>query len=184
MMARMDPVEITAGRLHLRTPGDAEVEAIHRACQDPDIQHWTSVPDPYLVEHARAFVERMVPAEWAAGRSAAFAILDSTSAELLGMVGLGRLDRPTRSGSIGYWCAPWARGRGVVSRAGAAVCRWGFGQLGLGLIEWTAEVGNDASRRVAEKIGFVQEGVLRKRLVHRGARVDAWVGSLMPGEVR
>jgi RimJ/RimL family protein N-acetyltransferase len=50
------------------------------------------------------------------------------------------------------------------------------------LIEWRAEIGNEASRRVAQKAGFVMEGQLRKRLVHRGERVDIWVGSLLKGE--
>jgi RimJ/RimL family protein N-acetyltransferase len=180
----MEPVEISAGRLHLRLPGAAEVPAVHRACQDPEIQYWTSVPAPYRIEDARSFVEDVLPAQWASGRSAGFAILDSTSGELLGMVGLGKLDRMTRTASVGYWCAPWARGRGVVSQATGVVCRWAFAQLGLGLIEWFAEVGNDASRRVAEKVGFVPEGVLRQRLIHRGTRVDAWVGSLLPDELR
>lgn len=50
------------------------------------------------------------------------------------------------------------------------------------MIEWRAEVGNHASRRVAEKAGFVREGTLRKRLFHRGTVVDAWVGSLLSDE--
>jgi len=63
-----------------------------------------------------------------------------------------------------------------------ALCGWGFERLGLGLIEWRAEVGNTASRRVADRAGFRFEATLRQRLVHRGVRVDAWIGSLLPGE--
>jgi RimJ/RimL family protein N-acetyltransferase len=44
-------------------------------------------------------------------------------------------------------------------------------------------VGNVASRRVAEKAGFRVEATLRRRLVHRGVRVDAWVGSMLPDEL-
>ena len=43
-----------------------------------------------------------------------------------------------------------------------AVCRWGFGALGLARVDWFAEVGNAGSRRVAEKAGFTIEGVLRR----------------------
>ena len=64
-----------------------------------------------------------------------------------------------------------------------AVCRWAFTSLGVELIEWRCEVGNAASRRVAEKAGFLIEATLRKRLIHRGRRVDAWVGSLLPSEM-
>jgi RimJ/RimL family protein N-acetyltransferase len=176
------PVEITAGRLHLRMPGEAEVDAVYRACQDPEIQHWTSVPAPYRRSDAEAFVHEAIPAGWEAGRAVTFAVLDSTGGELLAMVGLGRLNSPNPQ--IGYWCAPWARRTGVVTQAGATLCRWAFGALGIGLIEWYAEVGNVGSRAVATRIGFTLEGMLRQRLLHRGTRVDAWVGSLLPGELR
>jgi RimJ/RimL family protein N-acetyltransferase len=177
-------VEITAGRLHLRMPGEGEIDAVYRACQDPDIQHWTSVPVPYRRRDAEAFVRRVIPTGWESGRAFTFAVLDSTSADLLGMVGLGRLDPSNRTAQIGYWCAPWARRTGVVSQAGGTLCRWAFGALGLDLIEWYAEVGNVGSRATAAHIGFTLEGTLRQRLLHRGDRVDAWVGSLLPAEVR
>jgi RimJ/RimL family protein N-acetyltransferase len=45
-------------------------------------------------------------------------------------------------------------------------------------------VGNEGSRRVAQKLGFTMEGTCRARLLHRGERVDAWVGGLLPGELR
>jgi RimJ/RimL family protein N-acetyltransferase len=62
-------------------------------------------------------------------------------------------------------------------------CRWAFGRLRLKIIEWRAEVGNLASRRVAERVGFTVEATLRRRLFHRGERVDTWVGSLLPTEL-
>ena len=97
----------------------------------------------------------------------------------MGGVGLGM--GANASAEIGYWVAPEARGRGVAPTAVRAVCRWAFSTKGLELIEWRAEVGNEASRRVAEKAGFRMEGELRKRLVHRGVRVDAWVGLAAQG---
>jgi RimJ/RimL family protein N-acetyltransferase len=63
------------------------------------------------------------------------------------------------------------------------VCRWASTTLSVDLIEWRSEVGNAASRRVAEKAGFLIEATLRKRLVHRGVRVDTWVGSLLKEEM-
>jgi RimJ/RimL family protein N-acetyltransferase len=65
----------------------------------------------------------------------------------------------------------------------AAGCRWAFTHLQMEVILWRAEIGNLPSRRVAEKVGFTIEATLRLRLRHRGTRVDAWVGSLLPGEL-
>jgi RimJ/RimL family protein N-acetyltransferase len=63
------------------------------------------------------------------------------------------------------------------------VSRLGFEELGLERIEWRAVVGNEGSRRVAEKAGFTVEGV-RRRLRHgHDGRVDQWIGSLFPEDL-
>ncbi|MDQ1673714.1 MAG: hypothetical protein QOC98_2276 [Frankiaceae bacterium] len=200
----MDPAEITAGSLHLRVPQLAEVEQIAAACTDPEIARWTRVPSPYGRQDAVAFVHRSLE-DWHADRAATFAVLDATTAGLLGSVRLvfdpltsePLTSNPPASGprydpdvpggptaSVGYWTAPQARGAGVGRRAVASLCRWGFGFLALERISWTAAVGNDASRRLAEAVGFTVEGVARRGLVLHGRRIDAWTGSLLPGEVR
>jgi hypothetical protein len=74
-------------------------------------------------------------------------------------------------------------GRGIATAAVAAGCRWAFTHLQMEVILWRAEIGNLPSRRVAENVGFTIEATLRLRLRHRGTRVDAWVGSLLPGEL-
>ena len=178
----MEPVEITAGSLHLRPwePGDAE--QVYEACQDPELQRWTRVPSPYRREDAVSFVEQVSPREWESGKGAPFAVLDATSGRLLASVGFVRLDGRDDVAEIGFWCAASARGRGVTTQAVGAVCRWGFGALGLQRVDWLAEVGNAGSRRVAEKAGFTVEGVLRGRLAARRGRADAWIGGLLPGD--
>lgn len=167
----MDPVEIAAGRLHLRpwTPYDAD--EVFAACQDPDIQHWTTVPSPYTYEDARRFLTQ---ADWSDG-VASWAVRDATTGAVLASVALGAGD----GGSIGYWCLAEARGTGVMSEAVQTVCRFAFGALGRTRITWTAEVGNLASRAVAQKCGFTIEGQVREGLRHRGRSVDAWFGSLL-----
>lgn len=179
----MDPVEITAGRLHLRAPVLGDWPEIHAACQDADIRQWTSVPSPYTEGDAQSFVSDFAPEAWRTGRDATFAVCDATSGQLLAMCDLGSLSRDAGIGAVGYWCAPWARGQGVMTAAVQALCRWGFGDLGLARIEWYAEAGNLGSRRVAEKAGFTYEGLLRGKLMHRGKRVDAWVGGLLATDV-
>jgi RimJ/RimL family protein N-acetyltransferase len=180
----MEQVEISAGRLHLRPFTVADADEVFRICQDPDIQRWTQVPSPYTAADAYEFVSRTVPLGWENRIEAIFAVCDATSGAVLASVGL-HLARggDEEMGEIGYLCAAEARGRGVTTAAVAAVCRWGFGALGLGRIEWLAEVGNVASRRVAEKVGFQLEGTQRARLLHRGERKDAWVAGLLPSDL-
>lgn len=168
-------------RLLLRPMMPSDTAAVYAACQDPLIQRWTTVPSPYLLEHAQQFAEEYVPQAWATGSAAIFAVTEPADDALLVSVGL-HFDRGRDDGiaEIGYWTAAAARGRGLTTEAVAAVCDWGFTTCGVQRLEWYAEVGNLASRRVAEKVGFVIEGTLRRFLTRQdGARVDAWAGSLI-----
>ncbi|SCL53999.1 Protein N-acetyltransferase, RimJ/RimL family [Micromonospora citrea] len=182
-MARVEPVEITEDGLLLRPWRATDADAVLRACQDPDIQRWTTVPRPYLPEHARGFVTEVAPGDWAAGTGAPFAACDAATGALLGSCGLVSIDPVLRSGEIGYWAAPWARGNGVTVRAARAVARWAFDALKLRRLIWQAEVGNHASRLVALRTGFRVEGRLRLADPAPGGSAEGWIGSLLPGEV-
>ncbi|MFG1910290.1 GNAT family N-acetyltransferase [Kribbella sp. NPDC048928] len=173
--------KISAGWLVLRPFTSMDVEWVYEVSQDAALQQYVQIPSPYLIEHARYFVEHIALELGVRGERAEFVVEDAQTGERLGRVGLGM--RGDGTAEVGYWTVPAARGRGVAPAAVQAICRWAFSELGLELIEWRAEIGNEASRRVAEKAGFVLEGSLRKRLVHRGVRVDAWVGSLVRGEL-
>ncbi len=61
--------------------------------------------------------------------------------------------------------------------------RWALDEGGYGRVELVTDPDNVASQRVAEKVGFRREGVLRSTLVHRdGRRRDPVMFSLLPGE--
>lgn len=181
MDTSVSPVELSGERLLLRLPDGRDVDAVFRACQDGEIQRWIPVPVPYERAHAVDYVSSR-PQRWAAeDGEMSFAITDASDGSLLGMVGLHARDATMRE--IGFWTAPWARGQGVMTEAARMVCRFGFEVLGLARIEWWAVVGNEASWRVAEKLGFRREGTCRARLLHRGERLDAWVAGLLPGDL-
>jgi RimJ/RimL family protein N-acetyltransferase len=173
----VEPVEISAGRLHLRPWQESDEDAVYAACQDPEIQRWTRVPVPYTRADAHDFVTHRSPHGWEAGTAATWAVVDSTSGELLASMLL--FDIAEGSAEVGYWCAPSARRQGVTTDAVAAVCRWGFEALGLDRIEWAAGVGNYASLAIAQKCGFTYEGLSRRGLVQRGQRQDGWWCALL-----
>jgi RimJ/RimL family protein N-acetyltransferase len=148
------------------------------------MQRWTTVPSPYERRHAEEYVASR-PAEWAAGRRHSFAV-DDADGRYAGTVDL----RPDgAAASVGYGLGPWARGRGLSSRALRLLLEWGFATLGVDVMHWHAVVGNWPSRRVAWAAGFRVDGVVRGLLAERpGAdggpprRLDGWVGSLRRGE--
>jgi len=78
-----------------------------------------------------------------------------------GVIGL-TVDQANRSGEVGYWLDPRARGRGLMTRAVRAVVGHGFDGFGLNRIVILCATDNQASRAVPERLGFTLEGVLRE----------------------
>lgn len=181
----MEPVTLSTARLVLRTVGAGDTDAVHAAAQDPDIRRWTTVPSPYLPEHALAFTSRLVPDGWADNSMFTFGVFleDGTleGGDLAGMIAVTM--RSPGVGEIGYWGTKEHRGRGHLTEATAAVCHWAFTRLALDRIEWRAELGNGPSRAVAERAGFVVEGTLRCAIINKGVWRDCWIGSLLPSDL-
>ncbi|MGN7799242.1 GNAT family N-acetyltransferase [Leifsonia sp. 22587] len=172
------PVELRGDRVVLSTPTEADIDRIAEVCSDPAIARWTTVPAPYLHRHAVGFVTKVVPDGWASGRVCTWAVRDD--AALVGMISIG--DIHGHQGEIGYWLAPEARGRGVMSEAARLVIDYGFAPAPQGLalqrMVWRALVGNAASAAVARRAGFRWEGVVPKGAEQRGERFDEWRGSM------
>ncbi|GAA4347023.1 GNAT family N-acetyltransferase [Angustibacter luteus] len=167
----------------LRPHTEADVEAVLAMCSDPQVQRWTTVPVPYERQHAVDFIAGLESDDdltWAVD-----ATDDQGPPRFAGNLSL----RPNRTGAadLGYALAPWARGRGVMSRALRQALTWGFrapeeGGLGLVVVHWQAHVGNWPSRRVAWACGIRVEGTVRGLCPQRGLQHDAWIGSIVPGD--
>jgi ribosomal-protein-serine acetyltransferase len=111
------------------------------------------------VESIRGFM-RGVQAQAAEGKSLELTI--EHDGALAGMCGFRSLDRVNRAGEIGYWLREDRGGCGIMSACCRALVRHGFETLALNRISLAAAVENTRSRRVAERLGFRMEGVLRE----------------------
>jgi RimJ/RimL family protein N-acetyltransferase len=182
----MEPITLTTDRLLLRPFTPDDVDSVHAACQDPEIPRWTLVPSPYTREHAVDFIGRISAEGWRNNSLYNFGVFTLAGGALVGSMGLvrltGTLPAPDHQAELGYWTEKDQRGKGYTAEAGRAVCSWAFESLGAERIEWYAEAGNEGSRAVALKIGFVMEGTMRSKTVYEGTRRDAWTGSLLPSD--
>lgn len=152
----------------LRAWARDDVPALVRACADPLVARYTSVPVPYTPEDAVKYVE--------AGRSPTALPMAAVSRqdpdEVLGAVGLHAVSRARRRGEIGYWTASWARGRGVATEALSLLSLWAMENLGLGRLDLYAEPENEASHAVALRAGFERGELVRSGIALRGRRYD------------
>jgi RimJ/RimL family protein N-acetyltransferase len=174
-------MELRGDGVVLRPWRPEDAPAVAAACRDPEIPRWIPwVPTPYTDEDARKYVRECLEA---GDERRPFAVADPETDELLGAIDM-RVS-PIRNGHIGYWVVAAARGRGVCTSALRALSKWALDELELGRLELVTDPDNVASQRVAEKVGFRREGVLRSHLPHRdGRRRDSVMFSLLPGELR
>lgn len=84
--------------------------------------------------------------------------------------GFHDIDWQGRQCDTGYWVRKSAQGRGFATEAANALVRYAFGALGMRRIGLTYSDGNEASRRIAEKLGFSLEGVQRGANVLPGGK--------------
>ncbi|HEY2193269.1 MAG TPA: GNAT family protein [Actinomycetospora sp.] len=162
-----DPPVLLGACTRLRPWRAADVDAIHRACQDPDIQRFTTVPSPYRYADAEWFLAHHVH-DVATEGGASFCVegIDEPGSVAASMSLLHVRDGV---GEIGYWGSPWARGRGYVADALGVVVAWVFGEDRAATLELTIEPANGPSRAVARRAGFVEDHVDPARRLRDGS---------------
>jgi ribosomal-protein-alanine N-acetyltransferase len=82
--------------------------------------------------------------------------------------------RRWRQGEIGWGVSSDYGGRGVGTEIGRAMLDLAFDSVGLPRVYTQCRLENGASRRIMEKLGMREEGILREKVLARGA----WWSSL------
>src|SRR4051812_47273117 len=65
---------LTDGVVTLRAHTADDIVSVYQMCQDPVMQRWTTIPVPYLREHAVNFLTELIPNGWRDGTLWAWAI--------------------------------------------------------------------------------------------------------------
>lgn len=174
---------INDGEIRLRFRADSDLAAIVEACQDAAIKAYTRAPDHYDMGSAEEFARR-VDRETDSGRGLSLIIADVAGDSLLGTIGFFDYDAEEGRLELGYWLAPWARGRGTMTRAIRLLCGWIFAELvDVHRIQAGIEPDNVPSIALIERVGFTREGTLRSLFPMKGRRRDVVSYSLLRGEL-
>jgi RimJ/RimL family protein N-acetyltransferase len=166
------PDLVRVDELLVRAPEESDVELIAPAFVDPEVGGEAGLP-PVGPQELLAFLRAQLPALRARGLLAPYVIADADGTVLGGLT-LHHLDPMRDAVEVGYWLFREARGRGVATRSVGALVDHAFDN-GLCRVEAHVRIGNRASERVLERLGFEREGVRRKFLRHEGRRVDATI---------
>lgn len=161
---------------------ERHLPAFEGMLDDSDVKRFTRLPVPAPPEFARTWLARYEEGR-RDGTSDAFAIEDETG-EFLGCAMAFEIEADARTGELGYVVAPGARGRGVATAALRLLTEWAFSERGLLRLELMISVENQASKVVAERAGYVREGVLRSLYVKEGLREDHELWSRLSSDDR
>ena len=166
------PDELRVDELLLRAPVDADIDIVAPAFRDPAVGGEASLP-PVDAATLRVMMRDQLPLLKARGLLSPYVIEDIETGGLLGGLSLHHLDPMRDAVEIGYWLFVSSRGRGVATRTVRAAVEHAFAN-GIQRVEAHVRVGNVASERVLERVGFVREGIKRRYLRRGGEeRFDA-----------
>jgi len=153
-------------------------QAVHESLKE--LSPWMSwANEAYTAATAREYIT-ITRARWEERTLFAFAI--TRDDEILGGCTLSSIHAVYQYCNLGYWVRRSRHGQGIAGRAAKLAARFAFEKVGLVRVEIVIAVGNQASMRVAEKIGAHYEGVLLNRMVVGKSVYDAHMYSLIPAD--
>jgi RimJ/RimL family protein N-acetyltransferase len=142
------PESIAAARLTLRTPVISDIPDLTLLANNWNVVRSTAwLPYPYLEEHARGFLERVVPKT----DQCSYAIVDGEQRPI-GVIALKfYAEKPPE---LSYWLGEAHWGKGYAPEAVRALVGAAAGTGGIEVINARVLDENPASRRALEKAGF------------------------------
>jgi RimJ/RimL family protein N-acetyltransferase len=138
---------LTTPRLILRPPADTDRNALVAALGNLDVSRWTGrIPHPYGAEDADTFIEhvRASPAD-------ALILLIEREDTVIGGIGI-------EWGELGYWIAEPYWGKGFATEAAQAIVGHAFREMNRDDVTASYIIGNGASQRILEGLGFAETG--------------------------
>lgn len=177
-------ITLTDDVVSLRPFEFGEENILHTAVHEslPELEPWMSwANEKYSDETARNFIT-LTRANWSNGSLYAFAITDAQTGGLLGGCSLSHIHPLYHFCNLGYWVRTSQHGKGIAGRAAKLAAQFAFEKVKLIRAEIVIAIGNEPSKRVAEKIGAHDEGILLNRTIVGKEIYDAHMFSLLPSD--
>jgi RimJ/RimL family protein N-acetyltransferase len=167
-------------RFSIRPYLAGDVDAVFEAASESiaHVSPWMSWLTPtYARADAECWVNKAV-SEWSV-HSYEHLIIDDTDGSIVGSCGLNHLDRVNRYCNLGYWVRSSRLQQGAARTATLLLRDFGFTIAGMNRLEIVVATGNVPSRKVAESVGGIHEGIQRKRLCVGEISYDAHMFALV-----
>lgn len=162
-------------RVELRTVEEEDAEFLQTVVNHPEVRSTVSRTDPINLNEEREWVTSL-------GEESGFHFLICADGEPVGICGLNDPNEVWGVAEAGYMVHPDAWNNGYATDAVRELCAYAFEERRLGKVVAKCYATNPASRRVLEKAGFTEEGLLREEGFAGGERVDVHRFGLLADE--
>ncbi len=126
----------------------------------PYLKEWLPwVDGTKNVEDTKSFIE-MTKKQFAENNG--FQVGICYKVTLAGVIGFHGIDWANRSTSIGYWLGEGYQGSGIMTKSCKALIEYAFREFKLNRVEIRCAEKNLRSRAIPERLGFVNEGIIRE----------------------
>jgi RimJ/RimL family protein N-acetyltransferase len=160
----------------IRSLEHIDVEAIVKNANNREVSKYMrdSFPYPYTKENAVQWIDFVMKNY----SSLFFAIADET--ELIGGIGaMPQTDVHRFSAEVGFWLGQSHWNKGIITKALPVFCNYLFTNFDFNRLTANVFEGNEASKKVLKKNGFVLEGTQRKSVFKENIFVDHYIFGLL-----
>lgn len=172
---------IEGRKVNLRRIRRSDAATLAERIDDVTVARNTFIPHPYALKDAYQFI-RKSQRQWRQGTAYHWMIENPADGTVIGAVGIESISRKHLNCEAGYWLWKKYRGRGVMTEAVTMAVDWAFRELNMRRVQAHVMRGNEASIKVLLKCGFTEEGLMRKRIKHRGRWQDLYIYSVLREE--
>lgn len=171
--------DIETSRLLLREQKLSDAQVLFQLRTNTEVMRYIDRPWPKNVKDSEVVIQT-INEQFVKGMNLIWAInLKEIPDQMIGNLGYWRTDLANHRAEIGYMLHPDHWRKGILSEALRAVIDFGFNTLGLHSICANINPGNDASRQLLLKHGFIKEAYFREDYYYDGKFLDSEIYGLL-----
>lgn len=166
-------------RLVLREHHTDDVDKLFAMRTNEEVMRYIDRPRPNTPEDVKLFINTFNDGFLQQKNLAWVIALKDEPHEMIGSIGYWRLDLANHRAEIGYMLHPAFWRKGMISEALEKTISFGFEEMKLHSISANINTGNDASRQLLLKHGFVKEAHFKEDYYFNGSFLDTEIYGLL-----
>jgi RimJ/RimL family protein N-acetyltransferase len=157
------PESFESNRLLIRAPQWDDGQMVNEAIKESieELRPWMPWAQQIPTLEESEIISRQGRVHYLERSDLRLYLIDKITGQFIGSSGLHRIDWDVRKFEIGYWVNTRFSGQGYVTEAVEAITSFAINELQANRIEIRCDSRNLRSARIAERLGFTKEGILR-----------------------